>query len=51
LDDIVSSTDKDNDHLVTFDEFLPWYRKMAEKHWRLTHGGAEGAVQGSGFKV
>jgi hypothetical protein len=52
MDDIMSSTDKDNDSLVTFDEFVPWYRKMAESHWRMTHDdAAQGAVQGSGFRV
>lgn len=40
VDDIMSTTDIDSDRLITFDEFLPWYRKMAEKHWRSTHGGA-----------
>ena len=39
VDDIMSTTDADSDRLISFDEFLPWYRKMAEKHWRSTHGG------------
>ncbi len=37
--DIMSSTDINNDRLISFDEFVPWYRKMAECHWRSTHGG------------
>ena len=37
--DIMSQTDIDDDKLITFGEFLPWYRTMAERHWRSTHGG------------
>jgi len=37
--DIMSSTDINNDRLISFDEFVPWYCKMAECHWRSTHGG------------
>ena len=39
VDDIMRSSDNNSDRLISFDEFLPWYRRMAEKHWRATHGG------------
>ena len=37
--DIMSQSDIDDDKFITFGEFLPWYRTMAERHWRSTHGG------------
>ena len=29
VDDIMKSSDHNSDRLISFDEFLPWYRRMA----------------------
>lgn len=36
----MGTVDKNGDMQISFQEFIPWYKRMAEKHWRATHGGA-----------
>ncbi|EKX34774.1 hypothetical protein GUITHDRAFT_119085 [Guillardia theta CCMP2712] len=35
--EIMAGTDNNKDSRISFQEFLPWYKRMAEKHWRATH--------------
>ena len=43
--DIMSSTDSNSDRLISFEEFVPWYHKMAGGHWRSTHVGKKAEAQ------
>jgi len=39
VDDIIARNDTGNDRVtgVSYEVFLPWFRRVAQKHWRATH--------------
>lgn len=37
VQEILGKTDVNHDSVISFAEFIPWYKAMAQKHWRATH--------------
>eukprot|EP00287_Rhodomonas_sp_CCMP768_P015371 CAMPEP_0196757388 /NCGR_PEP_ID=MMETSP1091-20130531/103637_1 /TAXON_ID=302021 /ORGANISM="Rhodomonas sp., Strain CCMP768" /LENGTH=191 /DNA_ID=CAMNT_0042106161 /DNA_START=81 /DNA_END=656 /DNA_ORIENTATION=+ len=37
VQEILGKTDVNHDSVISFQEFIPWYKAMAQKHWRATH--------------
>lgn len=43
--EIIRAVDEDGNASISFDEFVPWFKKMNEKFWALTHPKSPEAAQ------